>query len=107
MGKPQRRRKTNMKNKRERRLLKQKNVSGFDDLIYENLTIPKKIDDIKNRDADVTLPGLGQFFCVNCDKYMINKSALISHTKTKNHKRRVRTMKVKPYDHKEALLLNR
>jgi hypothetical protein len=60
MGKPQRKKKTGqVKNKYYKRLMKQKNVGGYDDLIYENLTIPEKIDGIKNKDADVSLPGLG------------------------------------------------
>lgn len=107
MGKPQRRRKSGQtKNKFFSRNNKQKNVGGFEDLIYENLNEPSKIEAIKNRDADINLPGLGQFYCVHCDKYCVDKSALIAHMKTKEHKRRVKTMKVKPYDHKEAEILN-
>lgn len=107
MGKPQRRRKNGQtKNKYFSRLNKQKNVGGFEDLIYENLNDPAKVEAIKTRDADINLPGLGQFYCVTCDKYFVDKNALIVHMKTKEHKRRVKTMKVKPYDHKEAELLN-
>lgn len=106
MGKPQRRRKTTAKNKRFRRMMKMRNTTMFDDQIYENLQ-PEKAQKIKEREADVTLPGLGQFYCITCNIYFVNEKALIQHLKTKSHKRRAKKLKEKPYDHKEAELLNR
>jgi len=38
------------------------------------------------------LPALGEFYCVACAKYFINKEVLEKHTKTKPHKRRVKLL---------------
>lgn len=39
---------------------------------------------------DPEAPGGGQFVCVPCGRYFINKDALTAHEKTKPHKKRVK-----------------
>ena len=106
MGKPQRRRRTGVKNKKLRRMMKMRNGSLFDDQRFSNLK-PENLKKIKEKDADISLPGLGQFYCVCCDKHFVNLKAFMAHLKTKGHKRKMKMMKEKPFDHKEAALLNR
>ncbi|KAH7647989.1 hypothetical protein RS030_3397 [Cryptosporidium xiaoi] len=40
---------------------------------------------------DPDLPGNGQFYCITCARYFINSSSLLSHNKSKDHKRLIKT----------------
>ena len=86
--------------------MKMRNGTMYDDQIFNNLK-PENIKKIKQKDGDITLPGLGQFYCVCCDMYFVDKKSMLAHMKTKKHKRRAKQMKEKPFDHKEAELLHR
>ncbi|KFZ22656.1 hypothetical protein V502_02858 [Pseudogymnoascus sp. VKM F-4520 (FW-2644)] len=48
------------------------------------------------------LPGLGQFYCVECAKWFEGENSQRTHLKGKNHKRRVKALKDEPYSQKEA-----
>ena len=48
-------------------------------------------------------PGLGQYYCVWCAKYFINKHALDTHQVSKEHKKRVKVSKEEPDTIKESL----
>ncbi|KAH9405248.1 F-actin-capping protein subunit alpha [Tyrophagus putrescentiae] len=48
------------------------------------------------------LPGNGEFFCVECDRFFVNEFTLKEHKRSKQHKQRVKELKVAPYSHKEA-----
>ncbi|KAJ1608983.1 hypothetical protein OIY81_2509 [Cryptosporidium canis] len=37
--------------------------------------------------VDMDLPGHGQFYCITCGRYFINSASLMSHNKSKDHKR--------------------
>lgn len=39
------------------------------------------------------LPGNGQFYCRECDRYFIEEKVLDEHKKTKKHKKRVKDLK--------------
>ena len=106
MGKPQRRKRTGVRNKKWNRLMKNKALERGIDQVYEDLQ-PENMEKVKAREADITLPGLGQFHCVACVRHFINLHALTEHCKTKDHKRRKKTLKEKPFDHKEAAFLHR
>ncbi|KAI4310419.1 hypothetical protein MLD38_035399 [Melastoma candidum] len=57
-----------------------------DDAVYE----PED-----NREAlpvDEDLPGMGQYYCLHCDRYFSNVSVRDEHFKTKRHKKRVKLM---------------
>ncbi|CEP64959.1 Bud20p LALA0_S15e01244g [Lachancea lanzarotensis] len=67
------------------------------DLIFEDLTSPAKIQQLLNQPLDETKPGLGQFYCIHCDKYLETAIALKTHLKGKVHRRRVKELKGIPY----------
>ena len=48
------------------------------------------------------LPGLGQWYCVECAKWFESETNFTKHAKGKPHKRRVRQLKEHPYTQKEA-----
>jgi bud site selection protein 20 len=56
-----------------------------DDLIHAEL---HKVDVPKTREPNSDLPGLGQFYCLHCDRYFNNASVRDDHYKTKKHKKR-------------------
>lgn len=49
-------------------------------------------------ELDEDLPGEGKHFCITCSKYFINNAGLLSHQKSKPHKRRMALL----LDHKKA-----
>ena len=51
---------------------------------------PEKLEkNLKERTKlNEDLPGLGQFYCIACGRYFINKEVLAEHFKSKLHKRR-------------------
>ncbi|SCU91087.1 LANO_0D10726g1_1 [Lachancea nothofagi CBS 11611] len=67
------------------------------DLIFNDLTSPEKIQQLLNQPVDETKPGLGQHYCIHCDKYLETAIALKTHLKGKVHRRRVKELKGVPY----------
>ena len=52
---------------------------------------------------DPDKPGLGQFYCVSCCRYLITQRAYDDHCKTSKHKRRLKMLlTTTPYSHAEA-----
>ena len=47
-------------------------------------------------------PGLGQHYCLTCARYFISDHAITEHFRTKEHKKRMKTVKEIPYSHEEA-----
>lgn len=101
MGRPQRRKGNFSMNKKFHRLVKNKNYRKDMDIIYEE-NKPENQEKMLNQPINEQLPGFGQFYCIICSRYFVNKVALEGHNTTKQHKRRVKLLKDKPYDHKEA-----
>ncbi len=56
-----------------------------------------------NQPLDEDKPGLGQHYCLHCSRYFISENAIKEHFKTKEHKKRMKTCKDKPYSHEESL----
>ena len=56
------------------------------DQIHEDLqdSNPSKF----TSELDPDLPGLGQFYCIECARYFTNECSLLDHIKTKLHKKR-------------------
>ncbi|SCU79212.1 LAME_0A07734g1_1 [Lachancea meyersii CBS 8951] len=67
------------------------------DVIFNDLTSPAKIQQLLNQPLDETKPGLGQHYCIHCDKYFETAFALKTHLKGKVHRRRVKELKGVPY----------
>ncbi|PIA37231.1 hypothetical protein AQUCO_03000073v1 [Aquilegia coerulea] len=62
-----------------------------DDAVYDEL---KKLDGMeKSLPVDEDLPGMGQFYCLHCDRYFSNVAVRDEHFKTKKHKKRLKLMK--------------
>lgn len=104
MGKPQSRKGSRSKNKQHRRLMKAKHISRHIDLVYEDLQTPNKFEKLP---IDEDLPGLGQFYCIQCSKYFVDERGLGSHRRSKDHKKMGKKLKEKPYDLKEAAFLSK
>jgi len=72
------------------------------DQIHADLHSTKHLTQFKNSKVVEDLPGLGQFYCVECSKFFESDHNLTEHCRGKNHKRRVRMLKEEPYSQKEA-----
>ncbi|KAJ3200836.1 hypothetical protein HK099_002491, partial [Clydaea vesicula] len=71
------------------------------DQIWEDKKIENKTK-LLNQEIDPDLPGLGQFYCLECAKYYISEQPLKEHIKSKVHKRRLKELKEKPYTQEDA-----
>ena len=96
------RRKKNMaKNKQFQKIRKTKHrVKDIDEIV--NDLKPENIVKITNQPLDENLPGLGQFYCIFCAKYFINKDSLTNHYRGKEHKKQIKRTKDEPYTIKES-----
>ncbi|KAE9369607.1 hypothetical protein N431DRAFT_345302, partial [Stipitochalara longipes BDJ] len=72
------------------------------DQISEDLRSPKHLEQHKSSKAAEDLPGLGQFYCVECAKWFESEHSLVTHRKGSTHKRRVKSLKDEPYTQQEA-----
>ncbi|XP_017622300.1 uncharacterized protein LOC108466452 [Gossypium arboreum] len=61
-----------------------------DDLVYDELQ--KSDTEKKPLPRDEDLPGMGQYYCLHCDRYFANSSVRDEHFKTKRHKKRLKQM---------------
>ena len=103
MGHTQRRKGNTAKHKHIGKSRKTKRYQRDIDQIVNDLE-PQNIIKFNNLEIDEDLPGLGQFYCVFCAKYFVSKAVLESHYKTKEHKKRVKATKEKPYTIEDSKL---
>ncbi|KAL3536239.1 hypothetical protein ACH5RR_004700 [Cinchona calisaya] len=61
------------------------------DAVYDEL---QKLEggDNKPLPVDEDLPGMGQYYCLHCDRYFANVTVRDEHFKTKRHKKRMKLM---------------
>merc|ERR1712129_239430 len=87
------------------RRTKRRYTSGLrtrdDDQIQDEI-IKIKRGTLKMEKPDVDKPGMGQFKCIICCRYFINKSVLLSHKKTKKHKKMLKRVSRPQYTQEEA-----
>lgn len=57
-----------------------------DDIVYDDLR--KTDEDRKPLPLDEDLPGMGQYYCLHCDRYFSNVAVRDLHFKSKRHKKR-------------------
>ncbi|KAJ3099597.1 Bud site selection protein 20 [Phlyctochytrium planicorne] len=69
------------------------------DQIHDDLKRPEKL---QFKELDPDLPGLGQFYCMECARHFENENALTTHLGTKLHKKRLKVLKEEPYTQAEA-----
>ncbi|KAK6147052.1 hypothetical protein DH2020_017964 [Rehmannia glutinosa] len=61
-----------------------------DDAVYDEL---QKMEGVmKSLPVDEDLPGMGQFYCLHCDRYFASMAVRDEHFKTKRHRKRVKQM---------------
>ncbi|CAA0830310.1 zinc finger (C2H2 type) family protein [Striga hermonthica] len=61
-----------------------------DDAVYDEL---QKVEGkSKSMPVDEDLPGMGQYYCLHCDRYFANVTVRDEHFKTKRHKKRLKLM---------------
>ncbi|GMT25465.1 hypothetical protein PFISCL1PPCAC_16762, partial [Pristionchus fissidentatus] len=71
------------------------------DQIAEDLQ-PEKAAKLTNQEVDLDLPGDGQHYCIECNRYFTDDATLKIHVKSKVHKKRLKELKEVPYSQKEA-----
>ncbi|XP_021747656.1 zinc finger protein bud20-like isoform X3 [Chenopodium quinoa] len=57
-----------------------------DDIVYNDLLKPD--ENRKPLPLDEDLPGMGQYYCLHCDRYFSNVAVRDEHFKSKRHKKR-------------------
>lgn len=63
------------------------------DQVKADLASSRHLERFKETKALEDLPGLGEFYCVECAKWFEGEHNLAGHRKGKNHKRRVKELK--------------
>ncbi|XP_021770573.1 zinc finger protein 593-like [Chenopodium quinoa] len=61
-----------------------------DDIVYNDLLKPDA--NRKPLPLDEDLPGMGQYYCLHCDRYFSNVAVRDEHFKSKRHKKRLKIM---------------
>ena len=59
------------------------------DQIHADIRSTKHLNQQKSAKPATELPGLGQFYCLECAKWFEAENGLLQHRKGKNHKRRL------------------
>ncbi|PBP18760.1 hypothetical protein BUE80_DR010299 [Diplocarpon rosae] len=72
------------------------------DQIKADLTSPKHLEQHKSSKPSEDLPGLGQYYCIECAKWFESEHSMVTHRKGSTHKRQVKALKAEPYTQKEA-----
>jgi bud site selection protein 20 len=62
----------------------------------------KDVGKLPKQILDADLPGMGQFYCLECGKHFINESTLNEHKRTKFHKKQVKRTQQEQYTQAEA-----
>ena len=96
MGQPMRKRNNTAKHKQYGKIRRTRNKTKDIDQILEDL-LPQNIGKLEQQPIDENLPGLGQHYCVSCAKYFVDDNSLKSHTKSKEHKKRIKRLKEPAY----------
>ncbi|XP_073012362.1 zinc finger C2H2 protein ECU02_0310 isoform X1 [Typha latifolia] len=60
-----------------------------DDAVYDELLKLAEEKEAKPLPPDEDLPGLGQFYCLHCDRYFASEGVMDEHFRSKRHKKRL------------------
>merc|ERR1712225_153225 len=71
------------------------------DQIHMDMADQKHLLQHKNSKAPEDLPGLGQFYCVECAKWFESEHSMVTHRKGSTHKGQVKALKDEPYTQKD------
>merc|ERR1712170_106576 len=64
--------------------------------------LPNNAEKLLSQPVDLDKSGNGQFYCVHCAKYLIDRRAFQDHVKGKPHKRRLHALETEPYTIEES-----
>ncbi|PGH26598.1 hypothetical protein AJ80_01727 [Polytolypa hystricis UAMH7299] len=84
------------------RRIKTKRRTRDYDQVRSDIDSPRHLAIYKETKAEEDLPGLGQYYCVECSKWFESEYNMNAHRKGKNHKRRLRLLKEEPHSQKVA-----
>ncbi|XP_020276231.1 zinc finger C2H2 protein ECU02_0310 [Asparagus officinalis] len=63
-----------------------------DDAVYDELVKLAEESKSKPLPLDEDLPGMGQFYCLHCDRYFASEAVMVEHNGSKRHRKRVKLM---------------
>ncbi|WEW60625.1 hypothetical protein PRK78_006112 [Emydomyces testavorans] len=72
------------------------------DQVRNDIDSARHLELYKATKHEEDLPGLGQYYCIECAKWFESEYNLTAHRKGKNHKRRIRLLKEEPHTQKVA-----
>jgi len=84
------------------RRIKTKRLTRGLDQVKADLANPRHLTQYKSTKAAEDLPGLGEFYCIECAKWFEGENNLASHRRGKNHKRRVKELRAEAHTQKGA-----
>ncbi|KAK5099475.1 hypothetical protein LTR70_002375 [Exophiala xenobiotica] len=84
------------------RRIKTKRLTRGLDQVKADLANPRHLTQYKSTKAAEDLPGLGEFYCIECAKWFEGEHNLASHRRGKNHKRRVKELRAEAHTQKRA-----
>ena len=84
------------------RRIKTKRLTRGLDQVKADLAVPRHLSQYKETKAAEDLPGLGDFYCIECAKWFEGDHNLAAHRRGKNHKRRVKELKAEVHTQKTA-----
>ncbi|KAL0918320.1 hypothetical protein M5K25_010322 [Dendrobium thyrsiflorum] len=63
-----------------------------DDMVFDELKKLVESGETKPLPLDEDLPGMGQFYCLHCDRHFANDEVREEHYRSKRHKKRMKQM---------------
>lgn len=88
--------------KASKRARRRRTLARAVDQIAEDLADAGKLAKLRAPPIDFDLPGLGQYYCVECARHFVDAGARKAHARSKPHKNRLKELKEKPYSQAEA-----
>lgn len=68
----------------------------------KDIADPKHLTQYTSTKAAEDLPGLGEFYCIECAKWFEGEHNLAGHRRGKNHKRRIKELRADAHTQKIA-----
>ncbi|KAJ5769865.1 uncharacterized protein N7511_001916 [Penicillium nucicola] len=84
------------------RRIKTKRRTRDYDQVLRDIDSPRHLELFKESKDVEDLPGLGKHYCLECAKWFESDYNLKSHTKGKNHKKRLKILKEEPHSQELA-----
>lgn len=79
------------------RRIKTKRLTRGLDQVKADLANPRHLELHKSTKAAEDLPGLGEFYCIECAEWFEGEHNMAAHRRGKNHKRRVKELKAEAH----------